>query len=360
MKRGIACFTVVCLMGISHAFARESRKDAGNYKGKIKAEVLLDEGIHLEFMPVYEEGGYPKAFLAMLANRGEVSVVVQTDQIRPKGIFADVDISENAMSDVGEGFGLECGRTSGDPKPEVRTYVLEPGSFVGTVIPVRKGDYAKALLRQPGKLMVITGLMRLNTGLDGTPAKDLKEVSLYGRNEFIIQRAAKKPNTHGDTLEKTAEGVRVEFMPVYEEGGYPVAFMAMVVNRGDEAVVVETDAIRNNGISADVDIWTKPDEGESINLKRPEVINKPHSAKPPRRTYILEPKAFVGITMPVRERRQKVLRRPGKLMTIVGLIRLRTGPDGTAAKDLKEVWLFGKSEFVIQRAPKKPKRREPQ
>jgi len=118
MKRGNACLAIACLVSMSHAFARESRKDAGNYKGKIKAEVLLDEETGLVTWLLRNTSSTTVRIHMKSVEEAEIDLSIQ-----PNVDLGKVEIHDDDRVDPEEGvefpYGMDASyRVAGAPRPE--------------------------------------------------------------------------------------------------------------------------------------------------------------------------------------------------------------------------------------------------
>ena len=117
MQRGIACLTVAVLMGVSHAFAEESRKDPERYKGKVKVETSLNEKTGRVTCLLRNTSSTPVRIHMRSVDRAEIELAIQPD-VAPK-----VRIHDDDRIDPQEGvefpYGMDASyRVAGAPRPK--------------------------------------------------------------------------------------------------------------------------------------------------------------------------------------------------------------------------------------------------
>ena len=134
MKPGIACLTIVCLMGMSHAFAEERRKDPENYKGKIKAEASLDKETGRVTCLFRNTSSTPVRIHMESVETAEIELSIQ-----PNVDLGKVKIDDDYRVDPQEGITIPYGVkpvrvTAGTPmpkKPKLNRFVdLKKGEAV--------------------------------------------------------------------------------------------------------------------------------------------------------------------------------------------------------------------------------------
>lgn len=167
---------------------------AGEGNEGLRSVEEIEKVLKLEFAPLLDEQGVPKSLYAMIVNTGDKLVVVKSDQMNREKLFWCKLFVETGEPDEEAGSYLGTGIYSlRRPGPKERTHVLEPGAFVGVVVSVKE-ESRKALApyMKPGRKMTISGSVHVDSGPVGSKDDDLKRVTLWGEDEFIIGGYPKK------------------------------------------------------------------------------------------------------------------------------------------------------------------------